>query len=65
MDTTYFEILKYSLNHNRVSSLCNFSFKDICVSCFGVLKSYFDFYKKMVLQKVSTWMLQQNNFVYK
>jgi len=54
MDTTYFEILKYLLNHDRVGSLCNFCFKDICVSCSDVLKSYLDFYKKMVLQKVST-----------
>lgn len=54
MDTNCYKILKYSLNQDDISGLCNFDYEENCLSCSDINKSYLELYKQMVIKKVST-----------
>lgn len=56
MDTKYYKILKYSLNQDDISILCNFNYEDNCLSCCDINESYLELYKLLVINKVSTYL---------
>lgn len=55
MDTNYYKMLKYSLDHDEISGLCHFDYEENCLLCCDIFESYLELYKQMVLNNVSTY----------
>lgn len=55
MDTNNYKILKYSLDQDEISDLCNFDYDENCpFCCCDIYISYLELYKKITATNVST-----------